>query len=253
MTQAKDYSLLYKTIFQRKSVRRYDMAPLDDEVLIDISNFISRLEPMKGRSKIETRIVAPDKVKTGIQPGAPHYVAIYADKLNENYLNIGFMFQQLSLYLTARGIGSCWLGIPEPTTEIKEYLGKEFLIFISFGKAKESLFRKERREFSRKSFEEITNIKNLEELIEPARLAPSATNNQPWYFTTSNGMVHVHCKVQKIIKKFLVKKYNMMDIGIAISHLWLTARHKNKNVVFLSDESSEPVPDYYYVTSLKIE
>ncbi len=41
---------------------------------------------------------------------------IISSENTEGYLmNIGFIFQQMDLYLSSIGLGSCWLGMAKPT------------------------------------------------------------------------------------------------------------------------------------------
>lgn len=249
-----DNLILYKAIFNRKSIRKYNMEPLDPDVLSRISDFIQGLQPMKGEKEIEATILLSEHVKAGLQASAPHYVCISADRTQENLLNIGFMFEQLCLYLFSLGLGSCWQGIPKPTAEIKKTSKYEFIILIAFGKPKDALPRQGTIKHSRKAINEITDIKVLDSLIESARLAPSAINNQPWYFTGDANMVHVHCKGQGIIKKLLVEKYNMIDIGITLSHLWLAVRNEGREVAFVTDKAlaGDSPKGYYYVVSMKL-
>lgn len=245
---------LYNTIYKRKSIRQYNMTPLDDSVLTEISDYIAQLETLYAGLEMETKIVTTEQVKTGFQKPAPHYVAIFSEKNDKNLLNIGFMIQLLSLYLTNRGIGSCWQGIPSPMSELKKSSKYEFVIFLAFGNTEEPICRKDISEFKRNSINEITDIKDLDDLLEPARLAPSAVNNQPWFFTGDKNTIHVYCKELNIFKGFLLKKYNMMDVGIALSHLWLAIKKENKDVSVFADTGAEQnVPDgYYYVNSMKI-
>ena len=79
--------------------------------------------------------------------------------------------------------GSCWLGIPQPTKDAADSSNLEFIILMAFGNPKETLYRTSTAEFKRKPLTETTNIMGADELLEPTRLAPSAVNNQNWYFT----------------------------------------------------------------------
>ena len=104
---------------------------------------------------------------------APYYLAIYSDK-KENYgLNIGFIFQQLSLYMQSLNIGSCWVGMGS----VKEK-DPEFVILMSFGKSND--LKRDISKFKRKSLSKISDIED--EKLKVAQLAPSAVNSQPWYF-----------------------------------------------------------------------
>jgi hypothetical protein len=70
----------------------------------------------------EIKIVGPDNVKIRVMKKAPHYIAIFSET-KEGYLtNIGFMFQQMDLFLSRNDIASCWQGIPAS----KKRISKQF-------------------------------------------------------------------------------------------------------------------------------
>ena len=75
--------------------------------------------------------------------------------------------------------------------------------------------------------------------LEPARLAPSAVNGQPWYFTHEGDTIHVHCK----------NKASYLDVGIAQAHLYVA---NEETFQFFQVEGVNPVPGYTYVGSLFI-
>lgn len=86
------------------------MKLLDNEVMENINIFLKNIKPLFEDIKIEYDITSSKNASIK----APHYLAIYSEN-KENYLvNVGFMFQQFSLYLTEMGIGSCWAGFGKP-------------------------------------------------------------------------------------------------------------------------------------------
>jgi Putative TM nitroreductase len=167
----------------------------------------------------------------------------------------GFMLQQMDLYFSANSIGSCWQGIPKPTSEVLKSSDLEFVILMAFGKSNVPLHRKSTSEFKRKALREITDIKGASKLLEAARLAPSATNRQPWFFSGDESIIHAFSVKPNRIIAILVKKYIPIDMGIALYHLKLAAEHFGKTIDFLFDKTAvnNPPKGYEYVASLKIE
>lgn len=246
----------YSCIFKRKSIRNYDLTPLDDATLEEISEFLHSLKPMYDDIKTELKIVSPTYVKRRMMKEAPHYIAVFSE-VKEGYLtNIGFMLQQADLFFSANGIGSCWQGIPAPTKELLKSSNLEFVIFIAFGKPKdpESLHRTSISEFKRKPLGKITNIAGADKLLEVARIAPSATNSQPWYFNGNKNLIHVYSVEPGFIKRF-TKKYIPIDVGIAICHLQIAAEHFGKKAEITFDKTAKRgIPKgQEYIASLKIE
>lgn len=122
---------------------------------------------------------------------------------------------------------------------------------MSFGKPQETLHRTKTSEFKRKSLQEITDIKGADDLLETARLAPSARNAQEWFFTGDEHLIHAYYRKPNFIQGLLIKKYPPIDVGISVCHLKLSAEHfgKESKIVFDTPEDNY-LNDYEYVASL---
>ena len=155
---------LASQIFIRKSCRKY----LDDEIdMSQIHEFMSTVKPLIPEINYSYKILTRDEVSLKTRWSAPYYLAIYSDK-KENYgLNIGFIFQQLSLYMQSLNIGSCWVGMGS----VKEK-DPEFVILMSFGKSND--LKRDISKFKRKSLSKISDIED--EKLKVAQLAPSAVS-----------------------------------------------------------------------------
>src|SRR5512135_1270955 len=99
---------LYETIFRRKSIRQYDPAPLDGNTLAEIMAHTNALKPMQDGIKVEMRLLSQKDVKSLFQAKAPHYLAVFSEAKDRYLTNAGFMLQQMDLFFSANGIGSCW-------------------------------------------------------------------------------------------------------------------------------------------------
>jgi nitroreductase len=244
---------LYATIFQRKSIRKYDLDPLDKDTLGAIRDHLQALEPLHKDIKIEFKILPPDVVIRRMMRKAPHYVAVFSE-VKEGYLsNVGFMLQQIDLFFSANGLGSCWQGIP---TLKKEGLARsrlKFIILMPFGKPQETLHRTKTSQFKRKTLQEISDIKGADDLLETARLAPSARNAQEWFFTGDERLIHAYYRKPSFIPGLLIKKYPPIDVGISLYHLKLAAEHFGKeNEIIFDNPEDNNLNDYEYVASLRL-
>jgi nitroreductase len=237
-------SQLYNAIFQRKSIRKYDMTPLSEEILTGIQEYVKTLKTLDDSIQYEVAYLDTDQVKNLLPIKAPHYVCLYSQKKGNYLMNAGFLLQQMDLYLSANHLGSCWLGMAKPSKEVPEQKnGLEFVIMLAFGNSKEPVHREAVSEFKRNKLSEISSLIGLEELLEPARLAPSAVNSQAWYFSGDKAGIIVSRKKLNIIKAPLYGKMNQIDIGIALFHLWLSLDHQNKSVSY--DFNKTAVPSGY--------
>ncbi|MDU4962265.1 MAG: nitroreductase family protein [Sporomusaceae bacterium] len=243
---------LYSMIFQRKSIRKYELEPLTAEAMAGISAFAASLRPLDASFRTEMRLLPPAAVKHNLlRIKAPHYLAAYSETGPLYLTNIGFMLQQLDLFLAARGIGSCWQGIPRPVSEVRAASELAFVILLSFGRAREPLYRNSRQEFKRKPLSQVTDVDGLDDLLEAVRLAPSATNSQPWFFSGDRRRLHAYCVKTNFLKALLYEQMNQIDMGIALCHLWLAAQTAGRTVAFVQDDaaSANPPDGYYYICS----
>lgn len=247
----------YPIIFKRKSIRNFDLTSLDDDVFTEVSEHLNDLKPMYDEIEVELKIIKPDGVKTRMMKKAPYYIAIFSEA-KEGYLtNIGFMLQQMDLFLSYKGLASCWQGIPSPKKEVLNNSNLEFVIFIAFGKPEDpkSLHRTDVSQFKRKSLREITDITGADELLEAARIAPSATNSQPWFFTGDENLIHAYSIKPGFIKSLMIKKYISIDLGIALCHLQVAAEHFGKKATVVIDKNAETNAPQgrKYIASLSLE
>ena len=211
------------------------MAPLPDDILNTLKEFVGTAEPpFDGRFGFRILDKAEYDKRSGGMFGisAPHYLMFFGDRTDDNVLrNIGFVGELAALKLAEMNIGTCWLGGPK-SKEVLE--GSEYVICICFGRPAEDL-RKSEGEAVRKSFEEIAENYSQEqkELLKNVRLAPSARNLQPWFFRCDGDKIHVFRKSKGMMSKLaLFRMLQKIDIGIAISHFItakFTAEHTPQN------------------------
>jgi len=242
---------LYEMIFKRKSIRKYDETPLDDATISGIEDFIKKAEPLNKDIKTEISIVPNEAVTVFLPVNSPQYLVMTSEK-KEGYLtNAGYILEQVDLFLSSKGIGSCYVGMAQPTKETRKNLNLEFVIIVAFGKPGENLHRTEISEFKRKSLSEITNIAGSQEFLEPVRIAPSATNSQPWFFTGGNGVINLYCVKSGFLKSMVYDKMNKIDMGIALCHLALSVGHSGKNMEIVFDKAAqeEGPKGYYYINT----
>jgi nitroreductase len=246
---------LYEAIFKRKSIRQYDLTPLNEQTLAEIMAHTSALKPLYDGIKIEMMPLSQRDVKGLFLAKAPHYLAVFSETKNGYLTNAGFVLQQMDLFFSANGIGSCWQGVAKPTKEILNLSKLEFVILLAFGKPKERLHRESVSEFKRKPLGEITDIKGADELLEPARLAPSAVNRQQWFFTGNASTIHAYRAKSSLLTAFMFERMSKISMGIAICHVWIAAKHSGKEVEFIGDKEAQnhPPEGHEYVITIKIK
>ena len=227
---------LNEMIYHRKSCRSFAGDPVDAETIGKILSFEPK--PLYPEIKVRMDLVSRDKVRCLCPWTTPQLIAVYSEEL-EGYLeNVGFLFQQMDLYLQTLGLGVCWLGMGRmnpKTTEVVENM--KFVIMLAFGYSRGEQLRRVFKSFKRKSMEKIAD--KADPRLEPARLAPSAVNGQPWYFTHEGDTIHVYCS----------KKASPLDAGIALAHLYVA---NEETFRFSKAEKATEIAGYGYIGSVKI-
>lgn len=219
---------LYPYIFKRRSTRRYDMTPLRESQLQDIRAFAKTMRPLFPAIRVEYRL--DSNVRNILPVKAPHNFII-SSELKEGYLeNVGFLYQQMDLYLSSLGLGSCWLGMAKPTEAVDTHL--EFVIVLAFGKPKDNPYRGPEG-FNRKALGDIAS--GNDPRLEAVRLAPSASNTQNWYFVCDGGEIHAYQKLLNPVKAKFYDKFNRLDVGIALCHLYLATAEQGRDFTFKAE------------------
>ncbi len=225
---------LNEMIYHRKSCRSFTGKPVEAETIEKILSF--EMKPLDPQIRVHWDIVQRNQVKCICPWTTPQLIAIYSEEA-EGYLeNIGFLFQQMDLYLQTLGLGVCWLGMgrmnPKTTSQVE---GMKFVIMLAFGHPKGDQLRHDLKSFKRKT--QIADT--LDPRLEPARLAPSAVNSQPWYFTHEGDVIHAYCN----------KKGTRLDAGIALAHLFVANAETFR---FFKAENVVEVSGYGYVGSITL-
>jgi len=221
---------LYEMIFKRKSFhlfRNIGNEKITLEELKDIENKFKELKPLDDSIKVKIKIV---KDSTTCIRGQEYCILFYSEK-KDNYLqNIGYLGEQLDLYLVSKNIGTLWFGIGK--VKEKELDGLDFVIMIAIKKVdSEDKFRKDMYKSKRKELSEIWEGNNYLDIGNIVRFTPSACNTQPWRVEASEKELKVYRYRKEgkrgIMPKDMVIYYNQIDIGIFLCFLELCLE-KNK-------------------------
>jgi hypothetical protein len=244
---------LYQTISKRKSIRKYRMEALPQSSIDAIETVTQQVKLLDNSIRTEIKLFSRDAVKGILAIKSPHYLLLFSEKKKGYLENTGFILQQLDLALSAMGLGTCWLGMAKPTSQFEGESVFSFVIALSVGIPEETLHRVSQKEFKRKMRKQICSTPYHAEIIEAARLAPSATNSQPWQFRTTEQAIHVYRTNTGLLKAWLYDRLNGIDMGIALCHLWLAAIAKEFQIQFIYDsEAAEghPIGTHYIMTML---
>ncbi len=212
--------MMHKMIFRRRSVRKYTGEPVDDGTLEKITAFCAAAKPLHPDIQVRARIVTKEQVRFYFPWKTPQLIAVFSENKPGYLENVGFLFQQVDLYLQSMGLGSCWLGLGKLRDVGIQEDGMEYVILMAFGHPDGTALRSDISQFQRKTLADITDTPD--ERLEPARLAPSSTNSQPWYFTHDGNTVHAYRSEAGLLRHKMLGNMNRIDMGIALAHMYVT-------------------------------
>ena len=240
---------------KRSSVRTYIKQEILQETKDQINAYIVKLSnpfSTKVKFKLLESKLALNAAKLGtygVIKGATDYIGatVKAEKFALEAL--GYEFEKLILYATSLGLGTCWLGGTFKRGEFaKAMLVQEDELFpaiapFGFAADKRSmtdlLIRFLAKGDTRKSWNELFFQENFaapltkidagtyKVPLEMLRLAPSASNKQPWRIVKNENMYHFfECRSPGYSTSF---GYDIqrIDMGIAACHFHLAALEYN--------------------------
>ncbi|MBR3763656.1 MAG: hypothetical protein IKK57_03790 [Clostridia bacterium] len=214
---------LSEMITRRRSVRAYLPEAVDEALLAEVAAFTEGLTPLLPGAEPVWRIIPTADASFLQKWQNPQFFAFYVPVTAEEdgLLNVGYMYQQLDLFLQGKGLGTCWVGLGWPDEKKAPPQGMKLAVMMAFGyPAGKEAERKTAADFKRRGPEEIADW--VDDRLEPARLAPSATNSQPWFFTHDEhdaDVLHVWREKLTLLKKRTHGRMNLIDMGIALAHL----------------------------------
>ena len=219
--------VLYSMIFKRKSFHIFrDIGIINATELRNIEEAYKTFTPLVSEIKTAIKIVPAEE--TTCKRGQEYCILLYSEK-KENYLqNIGYIGEQLDLYLASLGIGALWFGIGKP--DEPTYNGLDFVIMIAIAKMPKDKFRKDMFKSKRKTLQEIWDGEYYQDIGNIVRFTPSACNTQPWKVSAEEKSLTIY-RYKKPGKRGImpadkVAYYNRIDIGIFLCFLELCLTEK---------------------------
>lgn len=239
----------------RLSVRTYQHQSVEREVKAKITKYIETLETPFGGGFTFRFIESSEPVNGarlgtyGIIKGASDYIGVTVKRGESAELSVGYAFEKLILYITSLGLGTCWMGGTFKRSEFAkamEVKGDDLFPAISpigYGAQKrslsDSLVRYIAKGNQRKSWEELffdgdfdtplarTDAGAYELPLEMVRLAPSASNKQPWRIVRQGSSFHFYLARTPGYGAALGYDIQNVDMGIAACHFQLMAMEKD--------------------------
>lgn len=223
--------LIDEAIKARHSIRSYKHQPLTDEMIEVLQQNIDECNK-QGNLHIQL-VLNERKAFTGIMSygvfsGVENYFVMAGKKSADLDERIGYYGERLVLLAQTLGLNTCWVGLSyrKVSNAFKIEKDEKLACVIALGYG-EDKYRKHKI----KSREEVSNASELtpewfNKGIEAALLAPTAVNQQKFFFELLNEKKEGKAVV-KASTTFSMIGYTKMDLGIAKYHFEATAGKDN--------------------------
>ena len=191
----------------------------------------------------------------GFIRGATGFIIGAIQRDENNLEDFGFLLEQIILMATDIGLGTCWLGGSFTKSSFARKISAReselvpAVISVGYSAKKprriESLFRSGGGTDRRLPWEQLffegkygaplakDSAGEYARPLEMVRLAPSASNRQPWRILKEGDRWHFYLqrtpgyRKRRLVNIFTVADLQRIDMGIALSHFELTAGDLN--------------------------
>ena len=249
----------YEAIFRRKSVRKYTNEKVEEGILQEIREFGKDAVGVRPDIRIKWKIyqASDHKVRGLFQVKAPYYAALYSEVCEDCRIHAGCLMEQLVLWLHTMGIASCYQGGARLKHDEEEQM--ELMMILAFGYPSEALERSfvdfKRAELKKLVKTNITPGKVQKKLLEAARLAPSALNQQPWRFVVTENRIHLFIRRPGRMSYEKQLNRNLFQAGIVLSHMLVTGEELWFDLDYQKLDSimEKAIQNYLYAGSLILQ
>lgn len=269
---------------ERTSWRRYTSQPIPVEKLDELQSFLTKLP----RPPFETPLRFTIATATAEDPQALKDLGTYGFIRNpaafiigavkpggRDLEDYGYVMEMIVLRATELGLGTCWLGGTFSRSSFAERIGKaadetvpavaslglrtgargtlDRLIRWGAGSKNRLPFEKlfARRAADAPMTQAAAEVYGLP--LEMVRLAPSASNKQPWRMLIDGDEVHLYLlRTPGYYKPYLrIADIQRIDMGIAMCHFELAARESGNRGGWNTLKGAPPAPweETEYITT----
>ena len=261
-----------RLIRERQSQRTYEKGIIDPATRKTFENAIAEAEQLPFGAPARVSLIAAFEedqhaLKSlgtyGIIQNPAAFLIGVCPSTETGLVSLGFLLEQLVLTCTDLGLGACWLGGSFRRSRFQTQISLDpgeimpIVISIGFTAGKRNLLERMMRKtvgsekrlpweklFFDQTFDRVLTPEKAAHFqmpLEMVRLAPSASNKQPWRIVAESGrIVHFYKEsditYQKQLKMMKTVDLQLIDMGIAMSHFHLSMKKLGLNGMWKKDD-----------------
>jgi len=273
-----------EAIKKRCSVRTFSLDIFSKETLSEIDIILKNISRTPFNTHGRFELIQLDQTQGdilrsittyGVIKNPQFFIVGMINKNKGNLVDFGYSFEKIILDLTTKDIGTCWLGGTFNKSIFAKYaqcLDDEAIpcvVALGYSAARKSptdklirfMAASHKRKawellFFQNNFKDVATLENqhYQRALEMVRLAPSASNKQPWRILYENNCFHFYLDrnptYNRLIDFLNLSDLQLVDMGIAMCHLELTLMDEKILGQFEFFELIDK-KQYAYVTSFK--
>ena len=216
---------LKEAIHARHSVRAYDDKPIDKQALAALSSFI---EECNAQGDLNIQLVTDEPNAFGKSllahygkfSGVKNYIAMVGKKGKDLDEKIGYYGEKIVLLAQTLGLNTCWVALTfkKIKNAFKINKGEKLVVVISIGYGITQGVPSKNKPLDKVCDFNGKSPSWFLEGVSAALLAPTAINQQKFFFTEENGVVTAKTSAGPCAK---------IDLGIVKYHFELGAGKEN--------------------------
>ncbi|MFW6190606.1 MAG: nitroreductase family protein [Candidatus Bipolaricaulota bacterium] len=232
---------LYGAIKKRRSVRNYPGESLSTDELDRVEYLLGEAGEFQEDKSVSAYLIRDgngfqDNISGLIadygKVEAPHYLLLSSRETEGTLVEIGYRYEFVTLALTEMGVGTCWIGKGFSDEDIRksvelpvEHTARALIAFGPVADRKlEVIEEPNRKELSAFIIDgkAETVSRDVLEVVEALRRAPSSINSQPWRVQEGEDSLHLYIGRRSTLTRKLIKslsRMNRIDGGIGLRHM----------------------------------
>lgn len=255
---------LYHEIFRRKSTQKFNLTALDSRVVDKIKHQLATLPEREASCDVRMHFITDgtaitEKLSLFGRIKAPHYILVTGNRNEACLISAGYSAEYLVLYLTSLGIATSYMGSVLDKLTATHILGSELIadviIAIAFGASRNAAdVYQDPARVKRLPLDSLllgaTPTPDQRKILEAVRLAPSFMNSQSWRFRVEADEILLYQEKLPYFRKKFFAETCYFDMGVALAHLEIAARHFGYDCQMHYNEEVSTSPEYIQTIQL---